>query len=261
MPPPATSAWSNSPPILPPASSRRSTRWRRPAPPGTSSTSAARRAAISTTGVAAARLFVRNNTLTVRMSRDPLARADAKDKTRKETDCRAGQRWRRHCAGRAARRFRDIRRGGSVRGRARRQQSRGPRRRAHDRSRRAAAAGEAAGRQRPAAHDRPLPHADQASRFTRRVSRLTCTSPEPDVDFGADPPAGDAALDKAIERLSAAAEEGRLERSERSRTISNDSNIRLRTMRTRRITGNAVHTTALALYGETALVTTPRETS
>ena len=25
--------------------------------------------------------------------------------------------------------------------------------------------------------------------------------PEPDVDFGADPPAGDAALDKAIERL------------------------------------------------------------
>ena len=36
-------------------------------------------------GVAAARLFVRNNTLTVRMTRDPLARPDAKDKTRKET--------------------------------------------------------------------------------------------------------------------------------------------------------------------------------
>ena len=36
-------------------------------------------------GVAAARVFVRNGTLAVRVTRDPLARADAKDKTRKET--------------------------------------------------------------------------------------------------------------------------------------------------------------------------------
>ena len=36
-------------------------------------------------GVAAARLFVRNGTIAVKVTRDPLARADAKDKTRKET--------------------------------------------------------------------------------------------------------------------------------------------------------------------------------
>ena len=34
--------------------------------------------------------------------------------------------------------------------------------------------------------------------------------PEPDVDFGADPPAGDAALEKAIERLTSTAEAGSL---------------------------------------------------
>jgi len=36
-------------------------------------------------GVAAARLFVRNGTITVKVTRDPLARADAKEKTKKET--------------------------------------------------------------------------------------------------------------------------------------------------------------------------------
>jgi len=36
-------------------------------------------------GVAAARLFVRTGTITVKVTRDPLARADAKEKTKKET--------------------------------------------------------------------------------------------------------------------------------------------------------------------------------
>ena len=84
---------------------------------------------------------------------------------------------------------------------ARRQRSRGARRRAHARPRRAPAAREAARWQRTAAV------VDRAtSRRRTKASTSADSAPDvevdqPDVEFGATPPAKDETLDKALERL------------------------------------------------------------
>ena len=151
-------------------------------------------------GLEAARLFVKGATLAVRVSRDPLARADAKDKTKKDpitaqvTDgavtapvallvdsgtSGAGELF-------AA---------------------------ALDENKRAELIGERTiGR---AARQQLVKLPDGSGLLLTTVRYLSPASnaihekgltpdvhvPEPDVDFGADPPAGDAALEKAIERL------------------------------------------------------------
>jgi carboxyl-terminal processing protease len=152
-------------------------------------------------GVAAARLFVRNNTLTVRMSRDPLARADAKDKTKKETIAAQAS------DGAVTAPVVLLVDSGTS----------GPAEvfaAALDGNNRADLVGEhTIGR---AARQQLVKLQDGSGLLLTTVRYLTPSSvaihekgltpdvhvPEPDVDFGADPPAGDPALEKAIERLS-----------------------------------------------------------
>ena len=151
-------------------------------------------------GVEAARLFVRGGTLTVKVSRDPAARPDAKDKSRKDpvtaqtTDGAV-----------TAPVVLLIDSGTS-----------GPAElfaAALDGNKRADLIGERTiGR---AARQQLVKLPDGSGLLLTNVRYLSPESvaihekgltpdvhvPEPDVDFGADPPAGDAALDKAIERL------------------------------------------------------------
>ena len=155
------------------------------------------------TGVEAARLFVRGGTLAVRVSRDPLARPDAKDKTKK--DPIAAQATDGAVAA-AVVLLVDSGTSGAAELFAA----------ALDGNNRAELVGERTiGR---VARQQLVKLPDGSGLLLTSVRYLTPSSaaihekgltpdvhvPEPDVDFGADPPAADAALDKAIERLGAA---------------------------------------------------------
>ena len=153
-------------------------------------------------GVEAARLFVRGGTLAVRMSRDPLARPDAKDKTRKEPITAQAT------DGAVAAPVVLLVDSGTS----------GPAElfaAALDGNNRAELVGERTiGR---AARQQLVKLPDGSGLLLTSVRYLSPSNAaihekgltpdvhvaEPDVDFGADPPASDAALDKAIERLSA----------------------------------------------------------
>jgi carboxyl-terminal processing protease len=153
-------------------------------------------------GVAAARLFVRSGTLAVRVTRDPLARADAKEKTKKETlaaqandgavtaplvlvvDIGTSGAAELFAAALDGNNRADLV-GGRTVGRASRQQL----------------------VKLPDGSGLLLTTVRYLSPSSAAIHEkgLTPDVPvdEPDVDFGADPPAGDPALEKAIERLSA----------------------------------------------------------
>ena len=152
-------------------------------------------------GLDAARLFVRNNTLAVKVSRDPLARADAKDKTRKESITAQANDG---AVTAAVVLLTDSGTSGAGELFAA----------ALDGNNRAELVGERTiGR---AARQQLVKLPDGSGLLLTTVRYLSPSSaaihekgltpdvhvPEPDVDFGADPPAADAALDKAIERLS-----------------------------------------------------------
>ena len=155
------------------------------------------------TGVEAARLFVRSGTLAVRVSRDPLARPEAKEKTKK--DSIAAQATDGAVAA-AVVLLVDSGTSGAAELFAA----------ALDGNNRAELVGERTiGR---AARQQLVKLPDGSGLLLTNIRYLSPTSaaihekgltpdvhvPEPDVDFGADPPAVDAALDKAIERLAAA---------------------------------------------------------
>ena len=152
------------------------------------------------TGLEAARLFVRNATLGVKISRDPSARADAKDKTRKDTIAAQA-----NDGAITAPVVLLIDSGTS--GAAELFAS------ALDGNNRAELVGERTigrvARQQlvklPDGSGLLLTTARYLSPSSGAIHEKGLTPDlhvaEPDVDFGADPPAGDAALDKAIERL------------------------------------------------------------
>jgi carboxyl-terminal processing protease len=151
-------------------------------------------------GVEAARLFVRGGTLAVRVSRDPLARPDAKEKTKKDTIAAQA-----NDGSIAAPVVLLVDSGTS-----------GPAElfaAALDGNNRAELVGERTiGR---VARQQLVKLPDGSGLLLTNVRYLSPSSaaihekgltpdvhvPEPDVDFGADPPAVDAALSKAIERL------------------------------------------------------------
>lgn len=153
-------------------------------------------------GVEAARLFVRGATLAVRVSRDPLARPDAKDKTRKDSIAAQAN-------------------DGTVTAPVVLLVDSGTSGAAElfaaalDGNNRADLVGERTiGR---VARQQLVKLPDGSGLLLTNVRYLSPSSaaihekgltpdvhvPEPDVDFGADPPKVDAALDKAIERLAA----------------------------------------------------------
>jgi carboxyl-terminal processing protease len=152
-------------------------------------------------GVAAARLFLRNGTLAVKVTRDPLARPDAKDKTRKETiAAQSGD------GAVTAAVVLLIDSGTSGAGELFAA--------ALDGNNRAELVGSRTiGR---AARQQLVKLSDGSGLLLTTVRYLNPASvaihekgltpdvpvEEPDVDFGADPPASDAALQKALERLS-----------------------------------------------------------
>jgi len=152
------------------------------------------------TGVEAARLFVRNATLAVKVSRDPSARPDAKDKTRKDSITAQAN------DGAVAAPVVLLVDSGTS-GAAELFAA------ALDGNKRADLVGERTiGR---VARQQLVKLPDGSGLLLTTVRYLSPASvaihekgltpdvhvPEPDVDFGADPPAGDAALEKAIERL------------------------------------------------------------
>lgn len=154
-------------------------------------------------GVDAARLFVRGATLAVRVSRDPLARPDAKDKTKK--DSIAAQANDGTVAAPVVLLVDSGTSGAAELFAA-----------ALDGNNRAELVGERTiGR---VARQQLVKLPDGSGLLLTNVRYLSPSSaaihekgltpdvhvPEPDVDFGADPPKVDAALDKAIERLAAA---------------------------------------------------------
>ena len=154
-------------------------------------------------GVEAARLFVRDGTLAVRVSRDPLARPDAKDKTKKDSITAQATDG---AVAAAVVLLIDSGTSGAAELFAA----------ALDGNNRAELVGERTiGR---AARQQLVKLPDGSGLLLTSVRYLSPSSaaihekgltpdvhvPEPDVDFGADPPAVDAALDKAIERLAAA---------------------------------------------------------
>ena len=154
-------------------------------------------------GVDAARLFVRGATLAVRVSRDPLARPDAKDKTKK--DSIAAQANDGTVAAPVVLLVDSGTSGAAELFAA-----------ALDGNNRAELVGERTiGR---VARQQLVKLPDGSGLLLTNVRYLSPSSaaihekgltpdvhvPEPDVDFGADPPKADAALDKAIERLAAA---------------------------------------------------------
>lgn len=153
-------------------------------------------------GVEAARLFVRGATLAVRVSRDPLARPDAKDKTKK--DSIAAQASDGTVAAPVVLLVDSGTSGAAELFAA-----------ALDGNNRAELVGERTiGR---VARQQLVKLPDGSGLLLTNVRYLSPSSaaihekgltpdvhvPEPDVDFGADPPKADAALDKAIERLAA----------------------------------------------------------
>lgn len=151
-------------------------------------------------GVAAARLFVRNGTITVKVTRDPLARADAKEKTKKETiSAQASD----GAVTATVVLLVDSGTSGAAELFAA----------ALDGNKRAELVGSRTiGR---AARQQLVKLSDGSGLLLTNVRYLTPESAalhekglvpdvaveEPDVDFGADPPATDEALQKAIERL------------------------------------------------------------
>ena len=152
------------------------------------------------TGVEAARLFVRNATLAVKVSRDPAARPDAKDKTRKDSVTAQANDG---AVTAPVVLLIDSGTSGAAELFAA----------ALDGNKRADLVGERTiGR---AARQQLVKLPDGSGLLLTTVRYLSPASaaihekgltpdvhvPEPDVDFGADPPAGDAALEKAIERL------------------------------------------------------------
>ena len=154
-------------------------------------------------GVDAARLFVRGATLAVRVSRDPLARPDAKEKTKK--DSIAAQANDGTVAAPVVLLVDSGTSGAAELFAA-----------ALDGNNRAELVGERTiGR---VARQQLVKLPDGSGLLLTNVRYLSPSSaaihekgltpdvhvPEPDVDFGADPPKVDAALDKAIERLAAA---------------------------------------------------------
>jgi carboxyl-terminal processing protease len=151
-------------------------------------------------GVDAARLFVRTGTLAVRVSRDPAARADAKDKTRKETIAAQPNDG---AVSAAVALLVDTGTSGAAELFAA----------ALDGNNRAELVGERTiGR---TARQQLVKLPDGSGLLLTSIRYLSPSSaaihekgltpdvhvPEPDVDFGADPPKSDAALEKAIERL------------------------------------------------------------
>jgi len=157
-------------------------------------------------GIEAARLFVRGATLAVRVSRDPLARPDAKDKTRK--DSIAAQANDGTVAAPVVLLVDSGTSGAAELFAA-----------ALDGNNRAELVGERTiGR---VARQQLVKLPDGSGLLLTSVRYLSPSSaaihekgltpdvhvPEPDVDFGADPPKVDAALDKAIERLAAPAKQ------------------------------------------------------
>ena len=153
-------------------------------------------------GVSAARLFVNKGTLAVRVSRDPLARADAKDKTRKEPI--AAQATDGSVAAPVVLLV-DLGTSGAAELFAA----------ALDGNNRADLVGErTVGR---TARQQLVKLSDGSGLLLTTTRYLSPTSaaihergltpdvpvPGPDVEFGSDPPATDAQLDKAIERLTA----------------------------------------------------------
>lgn len=154
-------------------------------------------------GLEAARLFVRSATLGVKVSRDPLARADAKDKTRKDSIAAQANDG---AVTAPVVLLIDSGTSGAAELFAA----------ALDGNNRAELVGERTiGR---TARQQLVKLPDGSGLLLTNVRYLSPTSAaihekglvpdvhvaEPDVDFGADPPAADAALDKAIERLTAA---------------------------------------------------------
>ena len=154
-------------------------------------------------GVAAARLFVKSGTLAVKVTRDPLAKSDAKDKTRKETI--AAQASDGTVAAPAVVVVDSGTSGAAELFAA-----------ALDGNNRADLVGaRTIGR---ASRQQLVKLPDGSGLLLTTVRYLSPSSAaihekgltpdvpvdEPDIDFGADPPASDAALEKAIERLSAA---------------------------------------------------------
>ena len=109
-------------------------------------------------GLAIARLFVGKGTLAIR---------EAKGGARETI---AAGRWRRlgDAAGGGPDRHRHVRRVGGLRLGAGRQSARGSHRRAHDRPRRVAEAGQAARRRRPVAVDDAVPDPARATRCTKK---------------------------------------------------------------------------------------------
>jgi carboxyl-terminal processing protease len=151
-------------------------------------------------GVEAARLFVRGGTLAVRVSREPLARPDAKDKTKKDTI--AAQANDGSIAAPVVLLVDSGTSGAAELFAA-----------ALDGNNRAELVGERTiGR---VARQQLVKLPDGSGLLLTNVRYLSPSSaaihekgltpdvhvPEPDVDFGADPPTVDAALDKALERL------------------------------------------------------------
>jgi carboxyl-terminal processing protease len=157
-------------------------------------------------GVETARLFVRSGTLAVRVSRDPLARADAKEKTKKDSIAAQAS-----DGAVAAPVVVLVDSGTSGAGELFAA--------ALDGNNRAELVGERTiGR---VARQQLVKLPDGSGLLLTNVRYLSPSSavihekgltpdvhvPEPDVDFGADPPAVDAALDKAIERLTTPAKQ------------------------------------------------------
>jgi len=157
-------------------------------------------------GIEAARLFVRGGTLAVRVSRDPLARPEAKDKTKKDSIAAQA-----NDGTVAAPVVLLIDSGTSGAGELFAA--------ALDGNNRAELVGERTiGR---VARQQLVKLPDGSGLLLTNVRYLSPSSaaihekgltpdvhvPEPDVDFGADPPKGDAALDKAIERLATPAKQ------------------------------------------------------
>ena len=151
-------------------------------------------------GVDAARLFVKTGTLTVKVSRDPAAKADAKDKTRKETVAAQANDG---AVSAPVALLIDTGTSGAAELFAA----------ALDGNKRADLVGERTIGRTARQHLVKLP--DGSGLLLTNIRYLSPTSaaihekgltpdvhvPEPDVDFGADPPKTDAALEKAIERL------------------------------------------------------------
>ena len=123
---------------------------------------------------------------------------------------------------------------GALRVGAGRQPARRSDRRAHDRPRRVAEAGQAARRHRPLAVDDALPHARRATQLHEKGLEPTVPVDEPDVEFGAPAPTTDPILEKALERLSR--EESRV-----NRVSSSGNRYRLRLPDSQSITRLPIH--------------------